>query len=250
MSEQIFLENVRKDFEKIENILPKIEKYRFCILNKSMINEIIDFINENTKNFDKKTYTYQGENYISGIIDRGGFVLGAYDNDELLSLMCVDISIESSKIKNNHNLSLKSLENSVMFDTLIVREGYYSNIINQGLINLCEYLSIKMGYKNAFCTLSPYNYYSVTHCVNSGFYIYSIEDMYIDEESGYEGVKRYLAHMPLGKKRQDVVEQYSVKNTDFKVQNEVLGLGFCGFKTINYKSVDEYFLSYSMMFYD
>lgn len=249
MKTQLPIEKFKKEFYKFNEI--SINKaLDFFIFDKESSNLIKDFINENVKDFNRNMYVKQDAYHIDHIYDRGGFAIGAFDKDDMVSVMCVDISLEKSKFKKINSRTIVPTKKSVVFDTVVVNEKYRNMNLSGYMMMIGEYLSLKKGFENAFCTLSPYNYFLVTNAVNLGFYIYALIDMYGDMETGKNSVKRYLAHLPLGKKRAEVEEQYACKCLDFDAQQEVLDLGFCGFKTINYKSIDDYFLSYSMMYYD
>lgn len=249
MKNKISIDKIKKNFKKI-NKVDISDELNFYVLYENEADIITEFIEENVSDFSRNMYVKQDVGHIKRVYNRGGFAIGCYNKDTLISVMCVDLSMEESKFKKINSRTIIPTKNSVVFDTVVVKPEYSNKHLASVMMILGEYLSIEKGYENAFCTISPYNYFSVTNAVNSGFYIYAIIDMYGDKKTSKNSVKRYLAHLPLGKVRADVEEQYAVKCLDFKMQQEVLDLGFCGFKTINFKNLEDYFLSFSMMYYD
>ena len=110
--------------------------------------------------------------------------------------------------------------------------------MGQKLLALAEYLSIEKGYSVGVIVIKNTDYFLLSTALAQSYTISSLDE------------SNFVLTCPLGKIIEDIVEQYSVKNTDMKWQQDVLDLGFVGIKVINYKSNDKFFVSYSKAYYN
>lgn len=153
----------------------------------------------------------------------------------------VGICIYSLLAKNaqlSQKLDKLDPDKTANIEFLFVQKGSRGFLLGQKLLALAEYLSIEKGYSVGVIVIKNTDYFLLSTALAQSYTISSLDE------------SNFVLTCPLGKIIEDIVEQYSVKNTDMKWQQDVLDLGFVGIKVINYKSNDKFFVSYSKDYYN
>lgn len=241
---QIDTAKIGSEFEKFKPYADDFMGFTYFEIQMDEFLEKLKFIQKNEEWHDH--YIFGIGEKISKLDENSkGRFFAVYAGEELACLM--DFYPLDGNIYLNYELPYEeSLEKSLDFRDIIIKPKFRGNSLQKKSLIVLEYISLQDGYKHAFCRSPLSNYFSISNIVDSGFSVIDI----INSESNDIKNAAYLCHLPLGRVRAKVPEQYAVRNSSFDELKNVLELGFCGFKTIHYYDIDDYFLSFSIMYYD
>lgn len=244
------ISEIKHKFPKLEKIKWRdSEKFEYKLLDRENISDLEPFFDVITKNLsNSQTYVRNSYRENLDIFDRGGIFIGVFLSGEIAGIIIVDMPYTEQSLPSFMNLDKKHMEKSVIFDTICVLPKHRGYNLQEKLMCIAEYICLEKGYKYGFMSISPYNFYSLNNAFKQDFTIFAIEELYGSETKA--PVERYILYLPFGKVLAEVEEQYSVANSNIKTQKEVIELGFTGMKAINFKNIDNFFVSYSKAFYD
>lgn len=230
---KINITQIKTEFKKFNMFSDNETYFDFFRLNTDEINAFLETFSD-----------LSPDNSLSDTAENPLFI-GVFKEDKPIGFAYAKKDMDAKNRRIYEIDEKSSLDKSIIIEYIYVLPEFRGKSLQKKLIAIFEYLYSAENFRHFFFKSPVNNYFLTKNTVDYGFEVIDIFPYGETDREFY-----YLCHFPVGKVRYDVVEQYAVHNMKIEAQKEVLSLGFCGFKAINYRAIDDYFLSYSIMYYD
>ncbi|MDF2890935.1 MAG: hypothetical protein K0R80_1302 [Clostridia bacterium] len=162
----------------------------------------------------------------------GAKIVGVFNqNQELIAYRYVGFpGYDDKNLGYDINLPHKELGKVVHLETTVVHPDYRGNGLQSLTLQQMIPVVKEMGYKHMLCTVSPQNYFSLFNIMKNGLKIKALKRKYGDENTGKEGLWRFILHRNL--------EPVSLLNprellktsiSDLEKQEKLIKEGFIGY---------------------
>lgn len=217
-------------FSRAEAI-KKEQEYQILMLDDSRLDDVMklqDLIYSKLQ--DKELFATDTKADYMKNLAQGGFVLGVYVREELISYRYV-----SFPGLNDHNLGLdlgmdaEALLHSANLETTVVHPDYRGNRLQKITMDHAIEMVKEKGYYHLFSTVSPKNIFSLANVMSADLKVKALKKKYGQRADNSDGKWRFILHRDL---TQDVCAEYgkivSLSLNDLKSQVTILNGGYVG----------------------
>ncbi|QJA08839.1 GNAT family N-acetyltransferase [Romboutsia sp. CE17] len=170
-----------------ENLLGNI-----CYITKDKFEDVINLFNRVNSSMDNKSWLKSRDvDYLQGVLDKNGFIVGCYIEDTLVaSALCEAPQGEYKDMLIEIGMNEYEIENTFISGFVMVDPFYRGNALHRTLLETRIDLSIKKGIKNIVTVVNSQNIYSLNTILNLGFEIKL-------EKENEDGIIRYVLYKNL-----------------------------------------------------
>ncbi len=170
-----------------ENLLGNI-----CYITKDKFEDVINLFNRVNSSMDNKSWLKSRDvDYLQGVLDKNGFIVGCYIEDTLVaSALCEAPQGEYKDMLIEMGMNEYEIENTFISGFVMVDPFYRGNALHRTLLETRIDLSIKKGIKNIVTVVNSQNIYSLNTILNLGFEIKL-------EKENEDGIIRYVLYKNL-----------------------------------------------------
>ena len=170
-----------------ENLLGNI-----CYITKDKFEDVINLFNRVNSSMDNKSWLKSRDvDYLQGVLDKNGFIVGCYIEDTLVaSALCEAPQGEYKDMLIEIGMNEYEIENTFISGFVMVDPFYRGNALRRTLLETRIDLSIKKGIKNIVTIVNSQNIYSLNTILNLGFEIKL-------EKENEDGIIRYVLYKNL-----------------------------------------------------
>lgn len=170
-----------------ENLLGNI-----CYITKDKFEDVINLFNRVNSSMDNKNWLKSRDvDYLQGVLDKNGFIVGCYIEDTLVaSALCEAPQGEYKDMLIEIGMNEYEIENTFISGFVMVDPFYRGNALHRTLLETRIDLSIKKGIKNIVTVVNSQNIYSLNTILNLGFEIKL-------EKENEDGIIRYVLYKNL-----------------------------------------------------
>lgn len=170
-----------------ENLLGNI-----CYITKDKFEDVINLFNRVNSSMDNKSWLKSRDvDYLQGVLDKNGFIVGCYIEDTLVaSALCEAPQGEYKDMLIEIGMNEYEIENTFISGFVMVDPFYRGNALHRTLLETRIDLSIKKGIKNIVTIVNSQNIYSLNTILNLGFEIKL-------EKENEDGIIRYVLYKNL-----------------------------------------------------
>ncbi|MDX9916993.1 MAG: hypothetical protein RBT15_03160 [Gudongella sp.] len=226
----------------------EIEEYKMKILDERWLNEVIDLqmhVYDNLPNKDV-LYVDSYDDMLSDMED-GAKIIGVLNSKKrLVAYRYIAFPGKDSRnLGYDIDMPVDQLDSVVHLETTVVDPLYRGNSLQSLTLQAASKIVREDGYRHLLCTVSPYNFYSLYNIMMNGLKIKSLKRKYGSEESGDEGLWRFILHSDMEKRLFNPVDLVVSKWANLDKQRELIENGYVGYeimkdtKQLNYIKFDE-----------
>jgi GNAT superfamily N-acetyltransferase len=209
------------------------ESYEMRIINEKELEEVVALQGLVYSKLPNKQVLYI-DSYDEMMMDMrlGAKILGVFNqSQELIAYRYVGFpGYDNKNLGYDVKLPKKELDKVVHLETTVVHPDYRGNGLQS--LTLQEIIPVvkEMGYKHLLCTVSPQNYFSLFNIMKSGLKIKALKKKYGTDESGKDGLWRFILHRNLEQTSMlNPRELFKTAISDIERQERLIREGFIGY---------------------
>lgn len=209
----------------------KEKEYQMLMLDDSKLDDVMklqDLIYSNLR--DKDIFaTDTKEDYLKDM-KQGGFVLGVYVDNELISYRYVSFpGLTEKNLGLDLGMPPEVLLHSANLETTVVHPDFRGNKLQKMTLDFAVELIKEKGYYHVFSTVSPKNVFSLANVMSAELKVKGLKKKYGQMPDNSDGKWRFILHRDL---QEEVCAEYSklitLSLTDFHSQVKALNGGYIG----------------------
>jgi GNAT superfamily N-acetyltransferase len=209
------------------------ESYEMKTINEKELKEVVALQGLVYSKLPNKQVLYI-DSYDEMMMDMrlGAKILGVFNqSQELIAYRYVGFpGYDNKNLGYDVKLPKKELDKVVHLETTVVHPDYRGNGLQS--LTLQEIIPVvkEMGYKHLLCTVSPQNYFSLFNIMKSGLKIKALKKKYGTDESGKDGLWRFILHRNLEQTSMlNPRELFKTAISDIERQERLIREGFIGY---------------------
>lgn len=206
----------------------QIEPYTMQYVNEDGLDQVMRLQNLVYEKLPNKDILYRDskEDMLADLVS-GGKIIGVFNSKEQL-IAYRYISFPGNESRNlGHDIHLESSELTkvVHLETTLVDPEYRGNRLQS--LTLEKVMEIIEPYQmeHVFCTVSPFNFFSLYNIMSSGLKIEALKQKY-----GTPGLWRFILHKDL--KKESIIDSksgHSIQMNNIQDQRALIDRGFVGY---------------------